>query len=215
VSQVEADGQRWMAGYRVASPTSDGRPSTRRLLLGLLVAIALVGCSADDEIRDADGTVINPGQISVFELEVGDCLDPGGEVSGEISEIDIVPCAEPHTQEVFGLVAHPDDDYPGASEVAAFADGACLTELETSLGLTLDDGVFFSYMLPTFDGWNADGEIGDRQIVCVLVFPDREAVSGSVVAGTADIERMVPQPPQDPADDEDEDQPDANDQGGA
>lgn len=185
---------------------------TGRLLLGLVTVAALAGCSGDDEIRDADGTVVNAGQISVFELEVGDCLDPGGDVSGEISDVPIVPCDQPHTQEVFGVVTHPDDDYPGATEVAAYADGACLTEMQESLGLSLDDGLFFSYMLPTFDGWNAEGEVGDRQIVCVLVFPDRDAVNGSVVAGTADIDRMAPQPPQDPADGDD---PQAGEQGGA
>lgn len=204
MSQVSAEG-RGTRRASIAPPRATvSRATARRLLLGVVLALVLLGCSDEDEIRDADGTVVNPGEISVFELEVGDCLDPGGEVSGEISQIDIVPCAEPHTQEVFGLVTHPGDDYPGASEVASFADGACLTELESSLGLTLDDGVFFSYMLPTFDGWNAQSEVGDRQIVCVLVFPDRDAVSGSVVAGTADIERMLPQPPQDPGDDEDD-----------
>lgn len=196
-------GQGTIGSMAPAIDRSHRAPGRHYLLLGLLALATVAGCSGDDEIRDADGTVVNAGQISVFELEVGDCLDPGGDVSGEISDIPIVPCGQPHTQEVFGVVTHPDDDYPGATEVAAYADGACLTEMQESLGLGLDDGLFFSYMLPTFDGWNAEGEVGDRQIVCVLVFPDRDAVNGSVVAGTADIERTAPRPPQDPADGDD------------
>lgn len=173
---------------------------TRRsmtMVVGVLVLV-LGGCSGDDDVRDEDGTVINPGDASVFELEVGDCLDPDADASGEISEIPIVPCDDPHTQEVFGVVTHPDETYPGATEVASFADGACLSELESSLGLTLDDGLFFSYLLPTFDGWNTGG---DRQVTCVLVFPDRDVITGSVVAGTADIERLAPAPPSDPGQD--------------
>lgn len=210
--QVQPDGGEMVATCMPASGPGGHQASVRRMVTGLAIAVVLLGCSSDDEIRDANGTVADRGEISVFELKVGDCLDPDGEVSGPISEITVGPCAEPHTQEVFGVVTHPADVYPGPSEVASFADRGCLTELETSLGLTLDDDVFFSYMLPTLDGWNADGEGEDRQIVCVLVFPNREAVSGSVVAGTLDIERRLPQ---DPVDEDDEGEPATSDQGGA
>jgi hypothetical protein len=52
--------------------------------------------------------------------------------------------------------------------------------------------VFFSYLLPSFDGWNTRD---DREIICVLVFPDRDAAIGSVVRGTLEIERVQPAPP--------------------
>ncbi len=163
----------------------------------VLTCLLLVGCSGDD-LRDGDGRVVEAGEASVFELQVGDCLDPGNDVSGEIADVLVVPCEEPHTQELYAILNHPDDTYPGATEVAAYADGACLNELEDTLGFTLDDGLYFSYLLPTFDGWNTGG---DRQILCVLVFPDREAVTGSFVDGTADLDRLPPDPPQEPDDD--------------
>lgn len=161
--------------------------------VGVMAALVLfaAGC-ADEPIRDDDGVVINAGAVSVFELEQGDCLDPAPDVTGDIDEIQVVPCDQPHLQEVYATVEHPDDAYPGASEVAAFADGACVAQLDEQLGLSLDDGVFFSYLLPSFDGWNTRD---DREIICVLVFPDREAAIGSVVAGTLEIDRAEPAPP--------------------
>lgn len=173
----------------------------------LVAAVALLACT-DDGLRDEEGRVVEAGEFSVFELQEGDCLDPGSDVSGEIADLPVVPCEQPHTQEVYGIVTHPDESYPGATEVAAHADGACLNALETNLGLTLDDGVFFSYLLPTFDGWNTGG---DRQITCVLVFPEVEAMTGSLVEGTAELEPRAPAPPQEPDDDLDDDLGDEGD----
>lgn len=162
-----------------------------RWVVTALVLLLVAACS-DEEIRDADGVVVNAGMLSVFELQRGDCLDPDPDVSGDIDDIRVVPCEEPHQQEVYAFVDHPDDAYPGAAAVASFADGACTEALATELGLFLDDGVFFSYLLPSFDGWNQQD---DREIICVLVFPDREAAIGSVVAGTLQLERVTPMPP--------------------
>ena len=163
-----------------------------RLIAFLALPLTLLACSGDDDLRDADGTVINPGVASVFELVPGDCLNPEPGVTGEIDDMPLVPCDQEHTQEVFALVTAEEEDYPGASEVAIIADRRCLDALQSELGLSLADGVFFSYLLPTFDGWNTQG---DRQIVCVLVFPNQESMTGSVVAGTADLAPAAPAEP--------------------
>lgn len=172
-----------------------------RVLL-LCVTMILVACSGDD-LRDEDGVVVNPGEASVFDLRAGDCLDAPPDLSGEVDDIQLVPCDDPHTQEVYAVVAHPDERFPGVDEMVGFADGACLTELESDLSLTLDDGVFISYLLPTFEGWTSNE---DREITCVLVFPDEGTVTGSVVAGTRTIEPVEPAPPV-LVEDDDEDSP--------
>lgn len=163
-----------------------------RVAAGLAAGCVLLAACADDDIRDADGTIVAAGSVSVFELAPGDCLDPDPELTGDIDQIAVIPCSEPHPMEVFAIVEHPDDAYPGAAAVASFADAACIAALDDELGLGLDDGVFFSYLLPSFDGWNQDD---DREIVCVLVFPDRDGAVGSVVDGTLVIERVQPAPP--------------------
>lgn len=172
---------------RLSQRRSTGAFRRRRATrVGTMLAIALgagtlAACGGGGEIRAESGEVIAPGPWSVFDLRVGDCIDDAG-AEGDISEVQLVPCVDPHTQEVFATVEHPDDAYPGASEVALWADAQCLGELQSSLGLTLADGLFVSYLLPSFDGWNKNS---DRTVVCVLVFPTRGSVSGSYVSGDA------------------------------
>jgi hypothetical protein len=143
----------------------------------------LVGCGGAAEIRAESGEVIAPGSWSVFDLRAGDCID-AADAEGDIDSVSLVPCAEPHTQEVFALVDSTESAYPGAAELALWADATCLAQLQSEFGLTLADGLFVSYLLPSFDGWNKDE---DRTVVCVLVFPDRGAVVGSYVAGDARV----------------------------
>jgi hypothetical protein len=157
------------------------RAACRRSAVVLLPALILAGCGGID-VRDDSGRVIAAGPWSVFDLRPGDCIGDVVALQGDVDELPLVPCEDPHTQEVVAVVRHPDDAYPGAGAVATFADRACLTALEAELGLTIDDGIAFSYLLPTFEGWNKNG---DRSIVCVLVFPEDVGMVGSFVAGTA------------------------------
>jgi hypothetical protein len=158
-----------------------GRARYHALLL-LVVPVLLAACGGED-IRDEGGRVVAAGPWSVFDLRPGDCVDDVSDLAGDTDELPLVPCEEPHSQEVFAVIRHPDDAYPGAGAVATFADRACLTALDAELGLSIDDGIAFSYLLPTFEGWNKNG---DRSIVCVLVFPADAGMTGSFVAGTAD-----------------------------
>jgi hypothetical protein len=143
----------------------------------------LAACGGDD-VRDDAGRVVAEGPWSVFDLRPGDCVGDVSDLKGDTDELPLVPCAEPHSQEVFAVVRHPEDAYPGAGAVATFADRACLTALDAELDLSIDDGIAFSYLLPTFEGWDKSG---DRSIVCVLVFPEEAGMVGSFVEGTADL----------------------------
>ena len=153
-----------------------------RALPLLAAALVLAGCGTD--VRDDAGRVVAAGPWSVFDLRPGDCVGDVSDLRGDVDEIPLVPCEEPHSQEVFAVVRHPDDAYPGAGAVATFADRACLAALDAELDLSIDDGIAFSYLLPTFEGWNKNG---DRNVVCVLVFPEDAGMTGSFVLGTADI----------------------------
>lgn len=165
---------------RPGTPRSTRVGALSYVLLGVGL---LVGCGGTAEIRAESGEVIAAGSWSVFDLRAGDCID-AADAEGDIDSVALVPCAEPHTQEVFALVDSTESAYPGAAELALWADAACLAQLQSEFGLTLADGLFVSYLLPSFDGWNKDE---DRTVVCVLVFPDRGAVVGSYVAGDARV----------------------------
>jgi hypothetical protein len=157
----------------------------RAALLPLVLLLAACGGSG---VRGDDGRVVAEGPWSVFDLRPGDCIGATDGLSGDVAEVPLVPCSEPHTQEVFAVVRHPEDAYPGAGAVATFADRACLTALDAELDLSIDDGVAYSYLLPTFEGWNKNG---DRSVVCVLVFPAEPGMIGSFVDGTGDPSRLT------------------------
>lgn len=159
----------------------------RRLLPALLLlAASALACSDDDAGRGEDGRITEPGPVNVFDLEVGDCLNPDEGTEGEVTEIEAVPCSEPHTQEVFALPEYEapegqsDDLYPGEGEIRKFADAACLDAFERYTGADyLDSDLFFSYLHPSLDSWN---EGDDRTVVCVIVATG-EPTTGSVRAG--------------------------------
>jgi hypothetical protein len=164
------------------------RGSLSRVRVAVLPLVLLLAACGGDDVRGDDGRVVAAGPWSVFDLRPGDCIGADDSLSGDVDEVPLVPCSEPHAQEVFAVVRHPDDAYPGAGAVATFADRACLTALEADLDLTIDDGIAFSYLLPTFEGWNKNG---DRSVVCVLVFPEEAGMIGSFVEGTGDPSRLT------------------------
>lgn len=156
------------------------RARSRAVALACVAVFAFAACSDDEApTRDQAGVVTKAGKVSVFELKPGDCLDPPADVSGEIAEIRVVPCTDPHTQEVFAKPDSTTEAYPGAEALAAEADGLCVAAMQTELLLSPDDGYYWSYLLPSFKGWNTDN---DRTVICVFVFPNGPSVTGSVVA---------------------------------
>lgn len=159
------------------------RPSLQALKLASLLvvfpALVLAGCSAEI-IRDENGTVVSAGSWSVFDLRPGDCISEGTAVDSDM--VPLVPCDEPHSQEVFAVITSTEMAYPGGGALAARGDEQCLAGLG-DLDSQVPEGVSFSYLLPSETTWQ---ENNDRAIVCVLIFPGGQAL-GSVVTGTADF----------------------------
>jgi hypothetical protein len=157
----------------------------RRLLLLAVLAVALVaaGCSKDKAGRK-DGAITKAGKVSVFDVQVGDCLNPGKELGAEITDIKAVPCKDPHTHEVFALPQYPgkDDVYPGEDKLRTFANAQCLEAFGNYTGADyLDSKLFFSYLQPSIRSWQ---EGKDRRVVCVIVSTGKE-ITGSAKAPDA------------------------------
>jgi hypothetical protein len=162
-------------------------PRRRLLLAVLLVVLGAAGCSKGKADRK-DGAIAKAGKVSVFDVQVGDCLDPGAELGVAITDIKAVPCKDPHTHEVFALPEYPDkesDVYPGEDKLKTFADAKCLDAFGNYTGTDyLDSKQFFSYLQPSIKSWQ-DG--GDRRIVCVIVSTGKP-VTGSARSATATTE---------------------------
>jgi hypothetical protein len=124
------------------------------------------------------GVLAHGHNVSVFRLKKGDCVVPPTSVKAEISQVEVVPCSAPHTQEVFALCGPGapcgpkpytgSDTYPGSSALKTFADGACLQQYKGYVGVDYrDSSLFYTYLLPSARSWNSD-QVNDRTVVCLI-----------------------------------------------
>ena len=137
-----------------------------RLVVATVVVAVLVGCS------HAAGS--SGKGTSVFKVKVGACLVPPTSVKAEISSIKVVPCSDPHTQEVFADVKYgpigtsttqASDVYPGVTSLETFANAACLQQFAGYVGVDYRySTLYYTYMLPSARSWSAN----DRTVVCVI-----------------------------------------------
>ncbi|MFF7292802.1 septum formation family protein [Microbacterium sp. NPDC008134] len=149
------------------------------LLSGCSVITDLVG-GGGSAVRDADSAEITEGgDLSVFTLEIGDCFnDTAGE---QVSELPVVPCADPHDNEVYYEHEMPDGEFPGDDAISAAAEENCFAQFEGFVGIAYADSVLeYNYLTPTTGSWE---DYGDRLIQCIVYDPSAQ-VQGTL-AGVA------------------------------
>jgi hypothetical protein len=143
-------------------------------LLLVVLALLLVACGGAQ--RGESGEITEGGDVDVFSLNVGDCF--GATEGDEVASVQAVPCSEPHESEVFALVDYEDgDEWPGDEAITTFSDEECGAAFEEYIGMSYNESRYFiTYLQPTEETW-ADG---DREVVCLVVGPDGEPVTGSL-----------------------------------
>lgn len=138
-------------------------------MLAVATMLLVAACSGDDDgiKRGKDGRVTSAGDVSVFDVLVGDCIVPPTDVKAELERVRVVPCTEKHSQEAFAVESYTTGDaYPGDSALSAFADGACLEKYQGYVGVAYQDSsLFYTYLLPSARSWN---EGKDRKVVCII-----------------------------------------------
>jgi hypothetical protein len=125
-------------------------------------------------VRDPAGQVTDPGDVGVGDLRVGDCIEslPDRDLH---SELRAVPCAEPHSAEVYALFDLPEGSYPGEAEITSAADAECNEQLQAySPAAFEDDAVQISYLYPTEDSWRV---LDDREVACIAVLDEEQTGS--------------------------------------
>ncbi|WOF24683.1 septum formation family protein [Microbacterium betulae] len=159
-------------------------PTRRVLVAGAAVALALTlgGCSSianllngDSATRDEDtNEVTEGGTVDVFEVSVGDCI--GSPAEGEVVDVEVVPCDEPHDGEVYYEFALDDGEWPGDTAVSTAAEEGCTASdaFEAYIGTPYDSSeVWVQFFLPTEDTWT-DSTLNDRLISCIAYVPDEQ-----------------------------------------
>lgn len=154
-------------------------------LAAMVAAAALSGCSVLDQflpssqpVRDAEtGEVTEEvDNADVFAIRVGDCLNTAAlEGTDELSDVPIVPCDDPHDDEVYFAFTVADGEYD-EDAILDEADTTCIAEFGTFIGLAYDASTLEYWpMYPTEGSWGT----GDREVLCIAYDPAGQ-VSGTL-----------------------------------
>ncbi|MEO7117684.1 MAG: septum formation family protein [Candidatus Limnocylindrales bacterium] len=117
-------------------------------------------------------------QGNVFALKVGDCFN-NSTTEGNVSNVEVIPCTDPHDYEVYFLATYAPDGstYPGETLMTDFSDTACANSFQGYVGKSPAESTLTYYFLsPTSESWDS----GDRTIDCVVTLPSSEKLTGSV-----------------------------------
>jgi hypothetical protein len=155
--------------------------------IGLIVfVVVVVALAALVAVRLAMRAPVIPlGASTVDDLVPGSCL---AEDARDLDEYTVVPCGEPHPQQVFATADLELDELVYAQTggaLAAFGDEVCDRYLEYRLflvaGLDKDDYIAHAIGVPTPDAYAS----GDTDALCVISHEDGERL-------TADLYRPMP-----------------------
>jgi hypothetical protein len=128
------------------------------VLTGVIVGVAI----SQHAERDSSGAIVDDGQIRPQSLRVGDCFE-GGDDTGTVRLVHVVPCTKPHDREVFATTKLTGDDYPG-DKITEVTQAACMKEIEKlpkKVQQNSDLQLYFLY--PAKISWEAD----DKRAVCI------------------------------------------------
>ncbi len=143
------------------------------VVAGLMVMAA---CSSGGAARDDAGAITEEAQITLGELQVGDCLNTTALATNNPGIYNAVPCAEAHRSEVYYITQLPDSEYPGPSGFMEHVDQECPSAFEAYVGTSLDNSeLLSSYFSPSEERW----EEGQRELVCFVYFGS-DSRTGSV-----------------------------------
>ena len=130
-----------------------------------------------DTVADEAAEETAPETVEAVNLKVGDCMadDPDAE---EVSDVDVLPCTEPHDSEVYAAMDINADSYPGEEAVDTMAQEFCLAQFQPYIGTDYSvSALDIGYLTPTAMSWTLGN---DREILCTVYRVDGEKLSTSV-----------------------------------
>ncbi|MEM9891998.1 MAG: septum formation family protein [Actinomycetota bacterium] len=128
----------------------------------------------------ADESRPTTGPMAVADLLPGDCVDVNLAL-GLNESVELVPCEQPHTAEVIGLVA-PDEadgeEYPGRVALQGAAIDECLNAFTDYVGANPFRSSLAPVAIPpTFTEWDSGGR---RETICLVNLFDSTDLTESV-----------------------------------
>lgn len=152
----------------------------RHCLIAISLTLFLAGCQAEvdrEEAPPAEDMVAAEPAASVFELEMGTCLNDASVPEGaDLADIPQVSCDQPHDSELFGIITVDDETYPGADVLIQKGQDGCQLRFGDFVGIDFRSSTLdFHFYYPTPSSWSQ----GDRTIYCMVVDPGLQ-VTGSL-----------------------------------
>lgn len=148
------------------------------------LAVGLSGCAGSgapvDAERDDAGQVTEEAEVDIAALKVGDCTLSSS--SGLVSDASVVPCSEPHAEEVFFEFELKKGDFPGNEAIAAEVEAKCDPAFAEFIGIAWEESALqMSTIQPTEQTWD---EYDDRVVQCIVFDSADDQLVGSL-AGAA------------------------------
>lgn len=169
-------GVEWTPG-----PPPPPKPLWRRIPIGLVIFAVLifgggiVGFFVNAS-RSGTGEITKGGDLTSFELRVGDCWNPKDPAADVVSDVAAVPCSQEHQYEVFFVGSMPGSAYPAEDAFNAFVEDACTPAFEAYVGTAYLDSILdVNTLYPTSDSWDAGG----RTVRCSLYDPSVSRLTAS------------------------------------
>ena len=114
-----------------------------------------------------------------FDLAEGDCYNY--DESEEVTDVDFVPCDEPHQREVYAVLSFlesPGLPFPGSARVNDVAFDLCLERFDEFVGRPYSDSLLdVETFAPTRDSWE---DLDDREVTCSLYDLEEFYMEGSM-----------------------------------
>ena len=139
--------------------------------VAIVGALLLASCSSDTTTRDESGEIIEGGEVGVFAVQEGDCINFPTDQGDGVGSFGAVACTEPHDGEIFELFDITGfDEFPGEQVLAQESDAGCFNAFESFIGLDVNESMFVVQRVsPSEDTWN---DLDDREVICIVVPPD-------------------------------------------
>lgn len=119
--------------------------------------------------RDASTGEITEGNATAdaFAIRVGDCFD-GEDLSEDIYSVPVVPCGEPHGDEVIHAFDMQGSEAPDDAAVDAAFEAECIPAFESFVGIAWEESTIDMWpMFPSTGSWAE----GDREMLCIVYDP--------------------------------------------
>jgi hypothetical protein len=150
------------------------------VIYGVIALVVFGGSVLFAARRDDSGAITGAGNLSVFDLQVGDCFDAAFDPNEytEISEVRAVPCGEPHVYEMYSVAEYPPGEAPSGpdEDYTPWEQENCLGMFASYVGIDYDSSVYYiSALVPTDSSWAE----GDNTLMCFLHNEPETALTGS------------------------------------